>query len=58
MDKLGLVGGRHDDEVGQATEIGEIERARVRRPVGTDEPNKAPANPLQCTPILKNPTHP
>ncbi len=36
--ELGFVGGRHDDEVRQAAEIGEVERAGMRRPVGADEP--------------------
>ena len=35
--ELGLVGGRHDHEVRQAAEIGEIEGAGVRRAVGADE---------------------
>ncbi len=37
MHEFGLVGRRHDHEVRQAAEIGEVERARVRRPVGADE---------------------
>ena len=35
--ELGLVGRRHDDEARQAAEIGEVERAGVRRAVGADE---------------------
>ena len=36
-DELGLVGGGHDDEAGQAAEIGDVERAGVGRAVGADE---------------------
>ena len=35
--ELGLVGGRHQHEARQAAEVGEIEGAGVRRPVGADE---------------------
>ena len=37
MHELGLVAGRHDDEVRQAAEIGDVERAGMRRAVGADE---------------------
>jgi hypothetical protein len=38
MDELGLVGGRHHHHVGQAAEIGDVEGARMGRPVGADQP--------------------
>ena len=38
VDELGLVGRGHHDHVGEAAEIGDIERARVGRPVRADEP--------------------
>ena len=38
MHQLGLVGRRHHDEARQAAEIGDVERARMRRTVGADEP--------------------
>ncbi len=37
MDKLGLVGGGHDDEARQTAEIGQIERAGMGRAVGSDQ---------------------
>jgi hypothetical protein len=37
--KLGLVGRGHDDHAGQATEIGEIEGAGMRRSVGAHKPS-------------------
>jgi hypothetical protein len=37
MHEFGFVGCRHDDEIRQAREIGDIEAARVRRTVGADE---------------------
>ncbi len=35
--QLGLVGGRHDDEIGQAAEIGVVERAGMGGTVGADQ---------------------
>ena len=35
--EFGLVGGRHDDEIGQAAEIGVVERAGMGRAVGADQ---------------------
>ena len=35
--QFGLVGGRHDDEIGQAAEIGDVERAGMGRAVGADQ---------------------
>ena len=35
--QFGLIGGRHDDEIGQAAEIGVVERAGMGRAVGADE---------------------
>ena len=35
--ELGLVGSRHDDEIGQAAEIGVVERAGVGGAVGADQ---------------------
>ena len=35
--QFGLVGRRHDDEIGQAAEIGVVERAGMGRAVGADE---------------------
>ena len=37
MDEFGFVAGSHDHELGQAAEIGEIKRARMRRAVGADK---------------------
>ena len=37
MLEFGLVGGCHQHETRQATEVGRIEGAGVRRPVGTDQ---------------------
>ena len=37
MDELGLVGRRHDHEARQAAEIGDVERAGMRRAVGADQ---------------------
>ena len=37
VDEIGLIGGGHDHEFRQAAEIGEIERARMRRAVSADE---------------------
>ena len=36
--QLGLVGGRHHDEIGQGAEIGEVEAAGVGAAVGADQP--------------------
>ena len=36
--ELGLVGRRHQHEAGQAAEIGDVERARMGRTVGADQP--------------------
>ena len=35
--QFGLVGGRHDDEIGQAAEIGVVERTGMGRAVGADQ---------------------
>ena len=37
VNKLGLVGRRHQHEAGQAAEIGDVERAGMRRAVGADQ---------------------
>ncbi len=37
VNQFGFVGRGHDDEVGQAAQIGEIEGAGMRRAVGADE---------------------
>ena len=37
MHQLGLVGRRHHHEIRQAAEIGDVERAGMRRPVGADQ---------------------
>jgi hypothetical protein len=38
VDQFGLVRRGHDDHVGQAGQIGHVERPGVGRPVGADEP--------------------
>src|SRR5216683_194753 len=38
MHQFGLIGGRHDDEIGQATEIGIVERAGMGGAVSAHEP--------------------
>ena len=43
--ELHLVGRRHHHEPRQAAEIGKIERARMGRPVGADEPRPVEREP-------------
>jgi len=43
--ELGLVGRGHDDHVGQACHVGDVERAAVRRPVRADQPGPVHGEP-------------